>query len=68
MRHFPELPQVVFPMVLDAYEFCSDAYKKELEGPRAAWQESEDERAGLEKAAKTAGKATPSDAEVRLLI
>ncbi|CAL8463183.1 g2717 [Coccomyxa elongata] len=57
------LRKVVFPMVLDAYEFCSDAYKKELEGPRAAWQAAEDERAGLEKAAKTAGKAIPSDAE-----
>lgn len=55
-------------MVLDAYEFCSNEYKKELEGPRAAWQAAEDERAGLEKAAKTAAKATPSDAEVRLVL
>lgn len=43
--------------MLDAYEFCSAEYKKQLEGPRAAWQEAEDRRAGLEKAAKTAAKA-----------
>ena len=60
--------QVVFPMVLDAYEFCSDAYKKELEGPRAAWQAAEDVRAGLDKAAKTAAKAASSDTEVWLSI
>ena len=46
--------QVVFPLVLDAYEFCTDAYKQELDGPRAAWQAAEDARAGLEKAAKKA--------------
>jgi len=48
---------VVFPLVLDAYEFCSPEYKKQLEGPRAAWQEAEDWRAGLDRAAKTAAKA-----------
>ncbi len=52
-------------MVLDAYEFCADSYKKELDGPRAAWQEAEDVRAGLEKAAKTAAKAADKAAEVR---
>ena len=52
-------------MVLDAYEFCSDAYKKQLDGPRAAWQAAEDVRAGLEKAAKTAAKDADKAAEVR---
>ena len=47
-------PQVVFPLVLDAYEFCTDAYKTELDGPRGAWQAAEDARAGLERAAKKA--------------
>ncbi|KAK9908278.1 hypothetical protein WJX75_005397 [Coccomyxa subellipsoidea] len=57
------LRKVVFPMVLDAYEFCSDAYKKQLDGPRAAWQAAEDVRAGLEKAAKTAAKDADKAAE-----
>lgn len=48
--------QVVFPLVLDLYEFCTPEYKKELDGPRAAWQEAEDEKAGLEKAAEAADK------------
>ena len=31
-------------MMLDCYEYCSDAYKKELDGPRAA-AAAADERA-----------------------
>jgi hypothetical protein len=31
--------QVGFPLVLDAYDFCTPAYKKQLEGPRLAGQE-----------------------------
>ena len=41
-------------MVLDLYEFCTEAYKAQLEGPRKAWQAAEDARAGLERAAKKA--------------
>lgn len=53
--------QVVFPLVLDLYEFCTEDYKKALEGPRKAWQEAEDKRAGLEKAAKAAAKSAAKD-------
>lgn len=41
-----------FPLVLDCYEFCSDEYKKELEGPRQAYQHVEDKKAGIEKLKK----------------
>ena len=47
--------------MLDLYEFCTDEYKKALEGPRKAWQEAEDKRAGLEKAAKAAAKSSAKD-------
>ena len=53
--------QVVFPLVLDLYEFCTGDYKKALEGPRKAWQESEDKKAGLERAAKAAAKSASKD-------
>jgi len=53
--------QVVFPLVLDLYEFCTEEYKKALEGPRKAWQEAEDKRAGLEKATKAAAKGAAKD-------
>ena len=46
--------QVVFPLVLDTYELCTGAYKKELDGPREALAAEEDRKAGLEKAAKRA--------------
>ena len=46
--------QVAFPIVLDFYEFCSDALKKELDGPREAIREEEDRRANLDRAAKKA--------------
>ncbi|CAL5229639.1 g13003 [Coccomyxa viridis] len=55
------LRKVVFPLVLDLYEFCTDEYKKALEGPRKAWQEAEDKRAGLEKAAKAKAKSAAKD-------
>ena len=53
--------QVVFPLVLDLYEFCTEDYKKALEGPRKAWQEAEDKKAGLERAAKAAAKSATKD-------
>ena len=53
--------QVVFPLVLDLYEFCTEDYKMALEGPRKAWQEAEDKRAGLERAAKAAAKSASKD-------
>ena len=53
--------QVVFPLVLDLYEFCTEDYKQALEGPRKAWQESEDKKAGLERAAKAAAKSATKD-------
>ena len=53
--------QVVFPLVLDLYEFCTEDYKRALEGPRKAWQEAEDKKAGLEKAAKAAAKSASKD-------
>ena len=46
--------QVVFPLVLDTYELCTDAYKRDLDGPREALTAEEDRKAGLEKAAKRA--------------
>ena len=55
--------QVVFPLVLDLYEFCTEDYKKALEGPRKAWQVAEDRRAGLEKAAKAAAKSAAAKDE-----
>jgi hypothetical protein len=56
--------QVVFPLVLDVYDFCLDEYKKGLEGPRAAWQEAEDRKAGLAKAVKAAARAAANKEEV----
>ena len=44
--------QVAFPLVLDTYEFCSEALKKQLDGPREAARAAADRAAGLEKAAK----------------
>ena len=44
--------QVAFPLVLDTYEFCSEALKKQLDGPREAARADADRAAGLEKAAK----------------
>jgi hypothetical protein len=35
---------VTFPADLDVYDFCSEDLKKELEGPRAALKEWEDEQ------------------------
>lgn len=40
------LPQVTFPADLDVYDFCTPELKKELEGPRAALKEWEDEQVG----------------------
>eukprot|EP00891_Asterochloris_glomerata_P004495 jgi/Astpho2/4495/e_gw1.00067.112.1_t len=48
------LRKVVFPLVLDTYELCTDAYKRDLDGPREALTAEEDRKAGLEKAAKRA--------------
>ncbi|GBF93289.1 ubiquitin carboxyl-terminal hydrolase [Raphidocelis subcapitata] len=45
------LRKVAFPADLDVYDFCSDALKKELEGPRAAMKEWEDEQVELRKKA-----------------
>jgi ubiquitin carboxyl-terminal hydrolase 14 len=41
------LRKVTFPLVLDMYEFCSEALKTALEGPRLAAKEAEDAKAGL---------------------
>ena len=41
-------------MVLDMYDFCKDAYKQDLSGPRATWQAANDASASLERAAKKA--------------
>ncbi len=38
--------------MLDTYEFCSEALKKQLDGPREAARAAADRAAGLEKAAK----------------
>ena len=38
--------------MLDTYEFCSDALKKQLNGPREAARAAANRAAGLEKAAK----------------
>ncbi len=53
--------------MLDLYEFCTDEYKKALEGPRKAWQEAEDKRAGLEKAAKAAAKSAAKDDKAKVM-
>lgn len=49
--------QVAFPLVLDTYDFCSDALKKQLDGPREAARAAADRAAGVEKAAKVLGRA-----------
>lgn len=43
-------------MILDCYEFCSEEYKKELDGPREAYQQVEDKKAGIEKQKKDAAR------------
>lgn len=43
--------------MLDCFEFCTDEYKKELEGPRQAYKQVEDKKAGLLKAAKASKEA-----------
>jgi len=48
------LRKVTFPLVLDAYEFCTDGLKKELQAPRLAAKEEEDRKAGLAAAAAAA--------------
>jgi len=45
-------PQVAFPADLDVFDFCSDDLKKQLEGPRLALKEWEDEQV---RAVKRAG-------------
>jgi hypothetical protein len=46
------LKKVPFSLEFDAYEFCSDGLKKELEGPRAAFKEAQDRAIEAKKLAK----------------
>ena len=50
-------------MNLDCYEFCSDEYKKELDAPRAAYQQVEDKKAGIEKQKKDAARKEAEEKE-----
>ncbi len=54
--------QVAFPLNLDCYEFCTEEYKKELEGPRAAWDEAQERKLAAAKA-KTAANGAGKPAE-----
>jgi hypothetical protein len=40
------IPQVTFPSDLDVFDFCTPELRKELEGPRAALKDWEDEQVG----------------------
>lgn len=55
--------QVTFPLILDCYEFCSEEYKKELEGPREAYKQIEDRKAGLIKRKKAAERKAAEERE-----
>lgn len=46
------LRKVTFPLVLDLFEFCTEELKAALEGPRLAYKEADDAKAGLITAAK----------------
>eukprot|EP00887_Chlorella_sp_A99_P004167 scaffold23.g4167.t1 len=46
------LRKVTFPLIFDAYEFCTEELQKALEAPRLAYKAEEDRRAGLAAAAK----------------
>lgn len=50
------LRKVQYPALLDLYEFCSDALKQQLDGPRLAYKEAEDKRLAAEKLSKSAKK------------
>lgn len=46
------LKKIPFSLEFDAYEFCSDALKKQLEGPRQAFKEAQDAAMEAKKLAK----------------
>ncbi|KAG2449717.1 hypothetical protein HYH02_005244 [Chlamydomonas schloesseri] len=46
------LKKIPFSLEFDAYEFCSDALKKQLEGPRQAYKEAQDAAVEAKKLAK----------------
>lgn len=56
----------MFPLVLDCYEFCTDEYKKELEGPRKAIQAIEDKKAGILKAERDKARKERDEKEQAL--
>ncbi|GLI66088.1 hypothetical protein VaNZ11_009810 [Volvox africanus] len=62
------LKKIPFSLEFDAFEFCSDELKKELEGPRAAHKEAQDREIEAKKLAKkgpgpsTAATAVPAPA------
>ncbi|PNW70587.1 hypothetical protein CHLRE_17g726050v5 [Chlamydomonas reinhardtii] len=65
------LKKIPFSLEFDAYEFCSDALKKQLEGPRQAFKEAQDAAMEAKKLAKKgagpqaeAPAAAPSGADV----
>ena len=62
----PALPchlQVNFPLVLDCYEFCSEEYKRELDGPREAVQLLGDRRAGIARQKKATERKAAEEKE-----
>lgn len=44
--------QVAFPMLLDCYEYCTEEYRKELDGPRAAAAAIDSKRIEASRASK----------------
>lgn len=52
------LKKVPFSLEFDAYDFCSDDLKKELEGPRAAHKEAQDRAIEAKKLAKKVWQGT----------
>ncbi|KXZ51706.1 hypothetical protein GPECTOR_11g155 [Gonium pectorale] len=53
------LKKIPFSLEFDAFEFCSDELKKELEAPRAAHKEALDRAIEAKKLAKKASSARP---------
>eukprot|EP00884_Botryococcus_braunii_P009225 jgi/Botrbrau1/18303/Bobra.0179s0032.1 len=52
------LRKVAFPMTLDCFEFCTEEYKKQLEGPRTAWDDAQERQLAKARTAASSSNGT----------
>lgn len=50
-------------MNLDCYEFCREEYKKQLEGPRAAWDDAQERQLAKSRTTATSSNGTAEEKE-----